>query len=97
MMNEQLVNDLKSVLKEAEALLDATAHQSGGTLKTARQKLGQSVEAVRTQWTRLQDKATDTAAAGGRLVKEHPYETMGAGVLIAAFAAGAYWMWRNSR
>jgi len=96
-VQRQLANDLKAVLKEAEALIDSTPPTAGGTIEAARERLGRSLQSVRGQWNRLEDKTARAADTARRVVREHPYETMSAGLLAAAFVAGAFWMWRQFR
>lgn len=96
-MQEQLIKDLKAVLREADDLLDTTPGVKGGKLEAARAKLGSNLQMLRQRWNQLEDKALKVGGTTRRIVKEHPYETMGAGILTAVFLAGAVWVWRLSR
>jgi ElaB/YqjD/DUF883 family membrane-anchored ribosome-binding protein len=96
-MNKQLVDDLKVVLQEAEELLAATAGASGNTLDAARRKLSDGVDLLRGECAHLQRKAAAAARASGQLVKEHPYETAGAGLTLMAIVAVAVWLWQRPR
>jgi ElaB/YqjD/DUF883 family membrane-anchored ribosome-binding protein len=96
-VERQLATDLKAVLKEAEDLIDSTSGASDEALDMARERLNKTLDSLRSRWNRLESMTTETARAARNTVREHPYETAGAGVLAVAFLAGAFWMWRNSR
>lgn len=96
--SQQLVDDLKSVLHQAEDLMSATAGSRGEKLEAARRKLADGIASVRAQQERLQDKMSDALRASGRLVKEHPYETAaGGGLALALLVVGVLWLIQRSR
>lgn len=96
-VTEQLVDDLKAVLERAEELLESTNGGSGTRYEAAREKLVNGISAIRKAQSEVQKKASAALESSGRFIKEHPYQTAEAGVLAAAFLAGVFWMWRNSR
>lgn len=94
-MNQQLVDDLKVVLQRAEELLETTSDASGERLKAARRKLSKAVKSAGKEWSRLSDRAGDAVRASGQLVKEHPYESAGGGLLLLALVVGVVWLLRS--
>lgn len=96
-MKQHLVDDIRSVLHQVDELLESTSDASGTSLDAARQRLSNGAENLRGQCRRLQREAGDTARATGRVIKEHPYETAGAGVAMLAIVAGALWLWQRCR
>ena len=67
----------ESLAEEARGLLDATAHTAGEKIAEARKRLGAVLENAK-------DKAIDVAKTTDKMVRDHPYETVG-----IAFAVGA--------
>lgn len=96
-ITQQLVNDLKVVLERAEELLETTSDASGESLKAARRKLSKAVKSLGKEWSLLSERAADAARASGRMVKEHPYESAGGGLVLLAVVVGALWLWKRSR
>lgn len=88
-MTEQEINmsklaaDFKVVLNDAEAMLKATAGELGEKAREARARLASSLESARAGMHRLEDRAVAGARATDKLIREHPYESLG-----VAFAAG---------
>ena len=83
---ERLVKDLKTVARDAEDLMKATAGDVGDKAKEARARLSATLESAKESLRALQEKAIAGAKAADRTIREHPYESIGIafglGVLI---------------
>lgn len=80
---EKLAADFKVVLNDAEAMLKATAGDLGDKAREARARLASSLQSARAGMHRLEEKAVEGAKATDKLIREHPYQSLG-----IAFAAG---------
>jgi len=93
---EQLFNDVKVVVADAEALLKATAGQSGEKIAVVRAKAEQSIRAMKAQITETQAallaKTREAAKATDAYVHENPWEAVG-----VAAAAGLVVGWLLGR
>lgn len=85
---QQLFADLKVVIADAEALIQATAAQGGEALSAAREKATESLKRVKEKMT---DAQTILAARGrmateatSEYVRSHPAEAIGAAALVGA-------------
>lgn len=80
---EKLVTDLKTVARDTEDLLQAGA---SNVSEKARARLASTLERARETCERLEEKAVAGAKAADKVVRSHPYQTMGVafgiGVLI---------------
>jgi ElaB/YqjD/DUF883 family membrane-anchored ribosome-binding protein len=81
--NERLASDLKLVVRDAEDLLKATAGQAGEKISEVRSRLASALESAKATCANLQDKTVQAAKATDRVIREHPYESIG-----AAFGVG---------
>ena len=81
--NEKLVNDLKLVMRDAEELLKATGGQAGEKITEIRNRLAGALESARATYGQMQDKTVEAAKAADRVIRDHPYESLG-----VAFGAG---------
>jgi ElaB/YqjD/DUF883 family membrane-anchored ribosome-binding protein len=84
---DQLMDDLHTVLEDAEALLSATAGQAGERIQQVRARAEETVRAARDRLAAAQDEVTRRAreAIGDAddYVRENPWQAIG----IAAGAA----------
>jgi ElaB/YqjD/DUF883 family membrane-anchored ribosome-binding protein len=86
----QLIDDLRAVVGEAEALLHATAHEADERASAVRERATASVEEARSRLAELEKELGSEARAladgAGRWVREHPLQSLGIaaalGVLI---------------
>ena len=82
----QLVDDLRAVVADAEALLQATAHEAGERAQAARERATSSVEQARARLKDLEHELGDEARAfadgAGRWVREHPLQSLGIAAAI---------------
>jgi ElaB/YqjD/DUF883 family membrane-anchored ribosome-binding protein len=78
---EQLVRDFKILVADAEALLKATAGQSGEAVAAMRAKVGESLAVAKVKLTEAEElaleKAKAAAAATDEYVHEHPWHAVG--------------------
>lgn len=79
---EQLVNDFKVVVADAEALLKATAGQGGEALAAARARAEESLAAAKAKMSEVQAalvvKTKAAAKATDEYVHMHPWKAIGA-------------------
>jgi len=80
-LKEKLVVDVKEVISDAEALLKLTAEDLSEKAKEARAKLSERLEVVKKQLSDTQGVVRDKAVAGAketdRIIRAHPYESLG--------------------
>lgn len=81
---EQIVNDLKAVVHDAEEMAVATAGEVSANGRNARTRLNDAVASAKQTCARWQEKSIQGAKAADHLVHEHPYRVAG-----LAFALGA--------
>lgn len=74
---ERLGADLKNVLHDAEAILQDTAHDASDKAKAARDRLISAVESAKECCRNLEDKAIEKAKATDRVIRDHPYQSIG--------------------
>lgn len=87
---EKLLHDLKAVIRDGEELLHAGARQLGEQGVAARERLAAALEVAKDTQRRLQERALSSVKATDRLVREHPYESVGlafgVGLLLGVLA-----------
>jgi ElaB/YqjD/DUF883 family membrane-anchored ribosome-binding protein len=78
---EQLVRDFKVLVADAEALLKATAGQSGEAVAAMRAKIGESLSVAKIKLTEAEqlalEKAKAAAVATDEYVHEKPWQAVG--------------------
>ena len=88
---EKLVEDLKAVVSDAEALLKATAHQTGEKIAEVRAKAEESLKTAKVriaeEGKEIMEKAKSAAKSTDEFVHAHPWKAVGIGA-IAGFAIG---------
>lgn len=77
----QLMDDLRVVVEDAEALLKATAGQAGERVEQARKRAEESVHAARERLAELEGevrvRAREAARTTDRFVHENPWGAIG--------------------
>ena len=73
----KLVSDFKVVVHDAEALLKATAGELGEKAREARARLAASLENCKSSLHVAEDKAIAGAKAADKVIREHPYQSIG--------------------
>lgn len=80
---EKLLRDLKAVVHDGEELLKAGVHDLTERGVAARERLAAAVEVARETRRKLEERVKTGAQATDRMVREHPYQSVG-----AAFGVG---------
>jgi ElaB/YqjD/DUF883 family membrane-anchored ribosome-binding protein len=75
--NERLSGDLKNVVRDAEDLLKATAGHAGEKVTEVRHRLSAALESAKETCHRIQDKTVEAAKATDKVIRAHPYESIG--------------------
>jgi ElaB/YqjD/DUF883 family membrane-anchored ribosome-binding protein len=87
----KLAQDFKVVIRDAEALIRATAGDLGEKAREARGRLTASLESAKSGFSQVEDKAIASAKATDKVIREHPYESVGVafglGLLIGVLVA----------
>jgi ElaB/YqjD/DUF883 family membrane-anchored ribosome-binding protein len=74
---EKLLQDLKAVVRDGEALLKAGVQDLSERGMAARERLAAALEIAKDTQRRLQEKAVAGAQATDRIIREHPYQSIG--------------------
>ena len=74
---ERLSAELQSIIEDAEALLNATASETGEKADNARAKVKDALEKAKSSYNALEGKAIAHARATDEVIRRHPYETLG--------------------
>jgi ElaB/YqjD/DUF883 family membrane-anchored ribosome-binding protein len=90
---DRLLDDLHTVIADAEGLLKATAHQAGEKVQEARARAEESIQAARARLGEARDgilkKGRELYETGDEYVHENPWQiagiAAGAGLLIGLF------------
>jgi len=86
---EKLMNDLKTVARDAEELLKATAGDLGEKTKEVRARLSAALDRAKESYQALQDKAAAGVRATDECIRANPYPAIGVafgvGVLLGIF------------
>ena len=80
----KLMDDLKAVAADAEALLAATASDASERVRHARQRASESLEKARTRLDALEVELKDRAAAAAREVDRYVHENPWPAIAAAA-------------
>ncbi len=75
---EKIVSDLKMLSRDAEAVMAATAGQTGEKITELRGRLSATLESAKATYHRLEEKTVAGAKAADKTIREHPYESIGA-------------------
>lgn len=74
---EKLLQDLRMVIHDGEALLRAGARDLGARGAAARDRLADALEVAKRTQRRLQQRAVEGARSADRFVRANPYPTLG--------------------
>ena len=84
-------NDLSTLVRDARALLAATADVAGDKVVEARKRLAAALDSGRELFGRASQRAVEQTKAADRVIRENPYQTaviaLGVGALIGYLAA----------
>ena len=84
MNNQEISNDMDTLVKDAQTLLNATVDVAEEKVVEARKRLATALSSGQGVLDRFREKAAEGAKAADQIVSEHPYETIG-----IAFGLGA--------
>lgn len=78
---DKLVQDLKTVMQDAEALLKATSTQTGERIQEVRARAEESLRQARVRLTQVEEdalrQAREVADATEEYVRENPWQSVG--------------------
>jgi ElaB/YqjD/DUF883 family membrane-anchored ribosome-binding protein len=74
---DRLVSDLKTVTKDAEELLKTVSGEKGNGSHEMRMRLSSAIESAKATYRRMEEKAVAGAKATDKVIREHPYESLG--------------------
>ena len=74
---DRLVSDLKTVTKDAEELLKTVSGEEGNGSHDLRMRLSSAIDSAKETYRRLEEKAVAGAKATDKVIREHPYESLG--------------------
>jgi ElaB/YqjD/DUF883 family membrane-anchored ribosome-binding protein len=78
---ERVMADLKTLARDAEELLKATAGDAGEKVKETRARLTAALERAKSTCHELQEESTAAARAAAKkadaVIRQHPYESIG--------------------
>lgn len=84
---DRLLEDLRQVVEDTEALLRATAGQAGERAQEARGRAEESLRQARARLEGLEDevvgRARDAAHEADRYVRDHPWQSIGIAAGVA--------------
>ncbi|MBI3417498.1 MAG: DUF883 domain-containing protein [Verrucomicrobia bacterium] len=75
---EKLVTDLKRIIADSEELLRATADAVGEKAGVLRERLSETLASAKRRCHELETRTVDCAKAADQVVREHPYQSIGA-------------------
>lgn len=89
--SDRVVKDLKLIIRDAEALLKATAGQADDKVVEVRNRLNLALESARETCDQLQERTIEAAKTADRVIRDHPYESIGVafgvGLLFGLFVS----------
>ncbi|SRR5690554_1462342 len=78
---DQLIADLKTVMRDAEALLKATSAQTGEKIQEIRARAEESLQQARSRLSAVEDealrRAREVSDAAEIYVRENPWQSVG--------------------
>jgi ElaB/YqjD/DUF883 family membrane-anchored ribosome-binding protein len=77
MSTEKLLQDLRAVVHDGEELLKAGAQDLSERGMAARERLAAALEVAKETRRKLEERARASARAADRVIREHPYQSVG--------------------
>ena len=74
---DKLLADLKAVARDTQDLLKATTDQAGEKAGEVRERLKAVLDSANSACQRLEARAAAGAESTDKVIREHPYESMG--------------------
>jgi ElaB/YqjD/DUF883 family membrane-anchored ribosome-binding protein len=82
----RLMDDLRNVVQDAEALMSATASEAGAGVREARQRAAESLEQARIRLealeTEVKARAREAADDADTYVRQHPWQSVGVAAAV---------------
>ena len=78
MSTEKLLQDLRAVVHDGEELLRAGAQDLSERGMAARERLAAALEVAKDTRRKLEERAAAGAQAADRMIREYPYQSIGA-------------------
>jgi ElaB/YqjD/DUF883 family membrane-anchored ribosome-binding protein len=102
--SEQLYEHLQAVIRDTEALLQATASYAGDKAEQARARAGETLSAAKARVAEMQDdvvdRTRDYVKQGQEYVRNNPWQSIGLavgiGLLVGALLLGTAFNRRDS-
>lgn len=84
-------HDAHTLVEDARALLEATAHVADEKIAEARERLTEALERGKLSYERVKERAIEGAKAADETIRTHPYHTagitFGIGILLGVLIA----------
>jgi ElaB/YqjD/DUF883 family membrane-anchored ribosome-binding protein len=74
---DKLLADLKAVARDTQELLRVTADQAGEKATEVRERLNAVLQSANSARQRLEARASASVESTDKLVRDHPYESIG--------------------
>src|ERR1700709_2509263 len=74
---DKLVTDLKRVMHDSQDLLHSSAEVVGEKAQAMRERLAEAMDSAREACRKLEAKAAAGAKATDKVIREHPYQSIG--------------------
>lgn len=74
---DQLIRDLKLIVRDGQDLLKATAGDASDKAREMRTKVSAAIDSAKETCERLEEKAIAGAKATDKVIREHPYQSIG--------------------
>jgi len=85
---DQVIEDLKTIIRDLETLLTSSSDYAGDTMQQARKQAGEALSAARQRLARLQEQVVNRARAalggareawdaGGTYLRDNPWTALG--------------------
>jgi ElaB/YqjD/DUF883 family membrane-anchored ribosome-binding protein len=84
--NDQLLNDLQAVIKDAESMLENATLPTSDDFKSARERFERTIKNAKNEIIRIEklvlNKTKEAAHATDNYVKENPWQAVGLGAAV---------------
>jgi len=74
---DRVVTDLKRLVRDSEEMLRDSAGAVGEKAHALRERLSETVETAKATCRKLEEKALEGAKATDKVIREHPYQSIG--------------------
>lgn len=89
---EEIVENLRSLIEEAQTVISAGGEKSGEVLSDLREQIEEGIERLNIYYRDTKEKIVDGAKRTDATIRRHPYESLavalGIGVVIGALVRG---------